>query len=330
MSRVRWWILVVGPPAILAVCFALTQWLRAERRGPPELNHFLIGEAEAAGSSDRHSENEHLAAACEQVADRLAPHLGAECHAIVRPPFVLAGDLDDGQLDAWHRETIAPAMRAMSRELLQTAPSEPITVLLLSGESSYNHYAEKLFGDRNVSIYGYYKPGAADAGDEHRHRRRHLGPRIDARLGRLSISRRSPIGSTKAWLRCTSNAAFARTEHGPTIEGLENWRLPGLQKAIRAGRLGSIESLMASDEFRGPQEGLELCPGALLLSLFGAARLLDDFYRLFRDNHAGDPRGSRALAAVVPDFSWASLDQQFQDWVLTLEYRDTGSTKLAD
>ena len=73
---------------------------------------------------------------------------------------MLAGDLDTEELDAWHRETIAPAMRAMSANFGH-APSEPITVLLLAGESSYNHYAEKLFGDRAVSIYGYYKPGHA-------------------------------------------------------------------------------------------------------------------------------------------------------------------------
>ena len=160
VSRVRWWILVVGPFAILAVSFALSQWLRTERRGPPEPNHFLISEAEAAGSPDHRGHDEHLAAACRQTADRLAPHLGPECHAIERPPFVLAGNLDEDELDSWHRETIAPAMRAMARELLDTLPSEPITVLLLADESSYNHYAEKLFGDRAVSIYGYYKPGS--------------------------------------------------------------------------------------------------------------------------------------------------------------------------
>ncbi|HEY1785189.1 MAG TPA: hypothetical protein VGG30_06550, partial [Pirellulales bacterium] len=89
----------------------MTQSLRSERRGPPESNYFLIGEAEAADSSGRRSQDQHLAAACQKVADQLAPRLGTECHVVVRPPFVLAGDLDEAGLDAWHRETIAPAMR---------------------------------------------------------------------------------------------------------------------------------------------------------------------------------------------------------------------------
>jgi hypothetical protein len=329
VSRVRWWILVVGPFAILAVSFALTQSLRSERRGPPESNHFLIGAAEAAGSSGRRSQDKHLAAACKQVADQLAPRLGAECRTIVRPPFVLAGDLGREQLDAWHRETIAPAMRAMARELLETAPSEPITVLLLATESSYNSYAEKLFGDRGVSIYGYYKPGLrtlvmniGTGGGTLVHELTHA--LVDFDFPEI------PDWFNEGLASLHEQCRFREDQHGPTIEGLENWRLPGLQKAIRAGRLGSIESLLATDNFRGRQEGLNYAQARYFCLYLERRELLDDFYRLFRDTHEGDPRGSRALAAVVPDFSWAALDQQFQDWVLTLEYHETGLTQLAD
>ena len=329
MSRVRWWILVVGPFAILAASFALTQWLRSERRGPPESNHFLIGAAEAAGSSGRRTPDEHLAASCQHVAEQLAPHLGPECHTIVRPPFVLAGDLNDEGLDAWHRETVAPAMRAMARELLDTPPNQPITVLLLATESSYNYYAEKLFGDRGVSIYGYYKPGLrtlvmniGTGGGTLVHELTHA--LVDFDFPEI------PDWFNEGLASLHEQCRFREDEHGPTIEGLENWRLPGLQKAIRAGQLGSIESLLATDEFRGRQEGLNYAQARYFCLYLERRGLLDDFYRLFRDTHASDPRGSRALAAVIPDASFPQLDQQFQDWVLTLEYHETGSTMSAE
>ena len=319
MSRLRWWILVLGPPAILAVSFLLTQTLRSERRGPPASNHFLIGEAEAAGSSDRRDQHEPLAADCQRVADQLLPLLGAECHAIVRPPFVLAGDLDAAGLDMWHRDTIAPAMRAMARELLDASPSEPITVLLLATESSYNYYAEKLFGDRGVSIYGYYKPGLrtlvmniGTGGGTLVHELTHA--LVDFDFPEI------PDWFNEGLASLHEQCRFRENQHGPTIEGLENWRLPGLQQAIRARKLGSIESLLATDEFRGRQEGLNYAQARYFCLYLERRGLLDDFYRRFRDTHVGDPRGSRALAAVVPDFSSAELDQQFQDWVLTLEY----------
>ncbi len=305
MSRIRWWILVAGPPAILAVSFALSQWLRVERRGPPEPNHFLIGQVEAAGLPDHRSQDEHLGAACRLAADQLVPRLGPECHTIVRPPFVLAGDLEIDELDAWHRETIAPAMRAMARELLDTPPSEPITVLLLASEPSYNHYAEKLFGDRAVSIYGYYKPGSrtlvmniGTGGGTLVHELTHA--LVDFDFPEI------PDWFNEGLASLHEQCRFREDQDGPTIEGLENWRLPGLQKAIRAGRLGSIETLLASDEFRGRQEGLNYAQARYFCLYLERRELLADFYRLFRDTHAGDPRGSRALAAVVPDFSWAA------------------------
>jgi hypothetical protein len=329
VSRIRWWILVVGPFAILAASFALTQTLRSERRGPPASNHFLIGEAEAADSSERRAQDDNLAEACRQVAEQVAPRLGPECHTIVRPPFVLAGDLNEEGLDAWHRETIAPAMRAMSREMLDTPPSQPITVLLLATESSYNVYAEKLFGDRGVSIYGYYKPGLrtlvmniGTGGGTLVHELTHA--LVDFDFPQI------PDWFNEGLASLHEQCRFSEGPDGPTIEGLENWRLPGLQKAIRAGQLGSIESLLATDEFRGRREGLNYAQARYFCMYLERRGLLDDFYRLFRDTHAGDPRGSRALATVAPNFSWASLDQQFQQWVLTLEYRETDSTKPAE
>ena len=120
---------------------------------------------------------------------------------------------------------------------------------------------------------------------------------------------------------------FREDQHGPTIEGLENWRLPGLQKAIRAGRLGSIESLLASDDFRGRQEGLNYAQARYFCLYLERRELLADFYRRFRACAAGDPRGMRALAAVMPDFSWASLDQQFQDWVLRSSFKKPPPSK---
>jgi hypothetical protein len=319
VSKVRWWILVVGPVAILAASFGLTRWLKVERRGPPASNHFLIGQTEAASPLRRRGQDENLSAACRQVGAQLARQLGPECHTIVRPPFVLGGDLDELQLDRLYRETIAPAMRAMTSELLSTQPSQPISVLLLSGEASYNHYAEKLFGDHNVSIYGYYKPGS-----------RTLVMNIGTGEGTLVHELthalvdfdfpQIPDWFNEGLASLHEQCRFREDENGASIEGLENWRLPGLQKAIRGGQLSSLEALFTADNFRGRRQGLNYAQARYFCLYLERQGLLANFYHRFRDGYSTDRRGTQALAAVVPDFSWQDFDQKFQDWVLTLEY----------
>ena len=66
--------------------------------------------------------------------------------------------MGEKELQSWHDETIHPAAVAMGHRYFTTKPSQPITVLLFSGKESYEHYANKLFKDRGISIYGYYKP----------------------------------------------------------------------------------------------------------------------------------------------------------------------------
>ncbi|HTU26421.1 MAG TPA: hypothetical protein VMF30_13530 [Pirellulales bacterium] len=328
MSRVRWWILIVGPFAILAASFALAQWLRTEPSGPPERNQFLIGEADAADATDRRSSDERLAAACRETADQLVPRLGPECSTIVRPPFVLAGDMPDDELDAWHRETITTAMRAMTRTMLDTLPDRPITVLLLSGESSYNHYAEKLFGDRGVSIYGYYKPGLrmlvlniGTGGGTLVHELTHALVEFDFP--------KIPDWFNEGLASLHEQCRFRETEDGPTIVGLENWRLTGLQKAIRAGQVGSLEALFAGHDFRGPQQGLNYAQARYFCLYLERQGRLAEFYRQFRDSCDTDPHGTAALAGVIPDFSWGSFDHGFQHWVLGLEYHDSRAPEAA-
>ncbi len=217
----------------------------------------MIGQAEAAAAEPRRASDASasLAAACDKVSAQLAPRLGAECHTIVRPPFVLAGDLKEEELDGWYRETIGPAMRAMANGLLDTLPDRPITVLLFSGESSYEHYGEKLFGDREVSIYGYYKPrervlvmNIGTGGGTLVHELTHA--LVDFDFPKI------PDWFNEGLASLYEQCRFYDDRNGPAIAGLENWRLPSLQKAIRAGKLRPLESLITGDDFRGRHQGL--------------------------------------------------------------------------
>jgi hypothetical protein len=332
VSKLRWFILAFGPIPLVAVSIALCDWLRSEPSGPPSANHVLsgnflvvrplVGRAMAGETPQPRSPvaaiDERLAGACRQVAEKLQSRLGAECHSIVRPPFVIAGDLGPEELDDWHQETVGPAARAMAARYFDHAPTEPITILLFSEKSSYDSYAEKLFGDRDVSIYGYYKPqlrtlvmNIATGGGTLVHELTHALADFD--FPRLPDWFNEGLASLHEQCRFREDAA------GPWIEGLENWRLPGLQKAIRSKRVRALESLVTEDDFRGTHEGLNYAQARYFCLYMQRQGVLEDFYRRFRDHQAADPHGAAAVRAVFPKLTWDELDGKYRDWVLTLK-----------
>ncbi len=317
MSKLRLSILGFGPPLIVVCCMALCDWLRSEFSGPPSANHVLVSQA-MADEPPPSTTDKKLQRACDQAAEKLRPRLGAECHTIVRPPLVIAGDMDEADLELWYKDTIGPAAAAMAQRYFRHAPSEPITVLLWSNQSSYNHYAEKLFGDRNVSIYGYYKPHD-----------RVLVMNIDTGGGTLVHELthaladfdfpRIPDWFNEGLASLHEQCRFREDQDGPWIEGLENWRLPGLQKAIRGARLRTLQSLVESQDFRGKQEGLNYAHARYFCLFMQRREVLEDFYRTFRDHHADDPQGSATVRKMFPTLSWDELDADFREWALTLE-----------
>ena len=107
---------------------------------------------------------------------------------------------------------------------------------------------------------------------------------------------------------------FREGEGGPWIEGLPNWRLAALQEAIQQGRLGSLELLATTTDFRGPHEALHYAQARYLCLFLQERGLLTKFYRELRANQESDPTGVKTLAALFPEKNWAEVDAEFQAW----------------
>src|SRR5262245_61108240 len=207
--------------------------------------------AEGAGLNQ-----DDLPARCDTAAKELRPRLGDECHVIVQSPFVIAGDLSEKDLADWHRRTIGPAAKAIGNCYTKAAPSEPITILLFAEEKPYRRYAEKLFGDRSVSIYGYYKPtlrtmvmNISTGGGTLVHELTHA--LVDFDFPAIPDWFNEGLASLHEQCRFRADESGIK---GPFIEGLVNWRLPALQKAMTESRLRPLEELIGEDDFRGRLE----------------------------------------------------------------------------
>jgi hypothetical protein len=247
----------------------------------------------------------------------VARDLGAECTVVVHAPFVIAGDMNKENLNRWYRETIAPAAEAFGDTYFDVEPNEPITVLLFTGDESYNRFAKQLFGDEAISVYGYYKPhtrtlvmNIATGGGTLVHELAHALMAFDF----PDVPDWFNEGLASLYEQCR----FGERDGHRTIEGLVNWRLPSLQRAIQAKKLDSLESLITSNDFRGRNVGLNYAHARYFCMYLQEHGLLAKYYRAFRESRQDDPKGLMTAQHVLGE-KWPKLDQDFQTWVLELK-----------
>lgn len=303
----------------------LTHWARSEPAQPAPDNHAVVrgqspDEVPAVAKFTRPPPPipiaPDLADDCRRVADYHAKLLGDSCQVVVHEPFVIAGDMTREALDDWYKQTIGTASRAMARAYFRVPPSRPITVLLFASEQSYNHFAKTLYGEEGVSIYGYYKPNQrtlvmniSTGGGTLVHELTHA--LIDFDFPKV------PDWFNEGLASLHEQCHIRADETG--IDGLVNWRLPGLQEAIRRGRVPALEDLIAGNDFRGPQVGLNYALARYFCLYMQRKEVLEDFFHRFRAAQADDPTGAKTVQTVFSDQTWAELDEDFQRWVLTLK-----------
>lgn len=275
-----------------------------------------------AGSSrtstkSKDSAAKSLAAACNKKARHWREQLGDEGRVVVYAPFVIGGDLSTKSLDSWYRNTIGPASRAMAEAYFDAPPSEVITILLFSGEASYNRFAKELFGEEGISVYGYYKPAQrvlvmniGTGGGTLVHELTHA--LIDFDFPQV------PDWFNEGLASLHEQCHIRQDESG--IDGLENWRLPGLKQAIEKGKLRSLRELFMDDDFRGRNVGINYAQARYFCLYLQRQGLLESFYERFREAHEEDPQGVLSIKGIFPEHSWEELDQQFSDFVLTLNF----------
>jgi hypothetical protein len=208
----------------------------------------------------------------------------------------------------------------MGRAYFRRAPWQPITILLFGEEGGYNRATKNLFGEEGISVYGYYKP-----------QQRTLVMNIGTGGGTLVhelthalIDFDFPL--VPAWFNeglASLHEACQILPDESRIEGLPNWRLPGLQRAVAERRLPSLQHLVSQPDFRGEQVGLNYAQARYFCLYLQQQQLLQTFYRVFRDAQPRDPTGASAIRRVFGDRSWAELDADFQRWVMTLTWQRT-------
>lgn len=268
-------------------------------------------------STIAHAAERTMPEQCDDLAAAWKDRLLAErFEVVVAPPFVIAGNGGQATLTAFRDRTILAAKDALDAMYFKTPVDRPILIFLFADAPSYKKLARKWFNDTDLPHYGFY-----------RHHNRTMLMNIATGGGTLVHElTHALIAADFPGVPDWFNEGFASlyeqcSINGKTITGHPNWRLAGLQKAIRDKKLRPIADMIQDDDFRNDERvGINYAQARYLMLYLQERKQLQLYYTSFRDARKEDPTGLETLKALIGPEKWKDFDREWQDWVLTLRF----------
>lgn len=242
---------------------------------------------------------------------------GTDFTILVEAPFVVIGDGEPAAVRRHAEHTVRWAVRHLKAAFFARDPARILDIWLFQDDRSYRRFAKELFGDTPDTPYGYYS--AAHGA---------LIMNIGTGGGTLVHEIVHPYIAANfpgcpAWFNEGLGSLFEQSdERNGAIVGLTNWRLHGLQQAIRAHRAPKLSALLrtSSGEFYGADSGLHYATARYLLYWLQQHGKLTAFYRAFQAGRVQDPSGAVFLRAAIGVDDLDAWQPDFEAFVLQLRY----------
>jgi len=268
--------------------------------------------------------DEAIGGAAPGVKARLAEvtrSLPAGFTAVAEPPFVVVGDETEDVVRKRAASTVRMAVTRLRQDYFARDPVEVITIWLFRDRDSYEAGALRIFGDRPSTPFGYYSA-------------RHEALVMNIATGGGTLVHeivhpfmRANFPACPPWF----NEGFASLFEASAVRqghlvGLSNWRLPGLQAAIRNHRIPPFATLFAlshEEFYADATDGYNRHYGQsrYLCYYLQEHGLLRQFYQEFSAHAAEDPTGLRALQRVLGTDDMAAFQTRWEEYVLGLKLR---------
>lgn len=264
----------------------------------------------AAAPKSPHAD--HIAALREKLADKGLGDLVIR----VEEPFVVVGD---GSLDQLAQDagTVRWAADHLEADFFAKRPAKVLDIYLFHGADSYEAGVKTLTGEEPTTPYGFYSStqhglfmNISTGGGTLVHEIVH--PYVEA-----------DFPNAPPWLNEGLGSLFEQSaEREGHIVGLTNWRLGGLQTAIRKSKVPTFDALthLDSDAFYGDDTGVNYAASRYLLYYLQQQGLLHDFYRAFRAAREKDPSGYATLVATLGEKDMAAFEKRWRAWVAKLTF----------
>jgi hypothetical protein len=247
----------------------------------------------------------------------LKKRIGPAFSVVVEPPFVVVGDEDPKTVESRAASTVRWTTEKLKQDFFRKDPAEILDVYLFKGRSSYERYAQAFFGELPGTPYGYYSPAhkalvmnIATGGGTLVHEIVH--PFIEANFP-----------DCPPWFNEGLGSLYEQSgDEGGHIHGYPNWRLPGLQKAIREKRVPSFKALTSasSHAFYDEDRGTNYAQARYLLYYLQQRGLLVRYYQEFFAHRADDPTGYATLRRVLGEEDVEAWKPRWEAFVLGLSF----------
>ena len=236
---------------------------------------------------------------------------------VISPPFIVIGDEPAATVRLRAEQVVKWAVERLKADYFSKDPDEIIAVWLFKNDSSYERHAKAIFGDSPTTPYGYYSS-------------RHQALIMNIATGGGTLIHeivhpfmRANFPACPDWFNEGLASLYEQSEdRSGHIRGRTNWRLPGLQKAIAAGKLLSFKDLAATntDQFYNGDKGANYAQARYLCYYLQEKGLLVKFYHEFVAHAAEDPTGYATLQRVLGEADMAGFQKRWEAWVLKLTF----------
>ena len=235
---------------------------------------------------------------------------------IIQPPFVVVGDESAEALKEHSEHTVKWAVDKLKQDYFTKDPKEILDIWLFKDSASYERNAVALFGDKPTTPYGYYSSA-----------HKALVMNISTGGGTLVHEIVHPFieanfPNCPPWLNEGLGSLYEQCgEVDGHIHGYTNWRLPGLQDAIKAGTLTSFKQLLAMNNraFYDDDRGANYAQARYLCYYLQQRGLLVKFYREFHAHQKDDPSGYKTLQIILRMRDMNAFKERWQKYVLSLK-----------
>jgi hypothetical protein len=236
---------------------------------------------------------------------------------LIEKPFVVVGDEAPDAVRGRAEHTVKWAVERLKKAYFEEDPLEIIDIWLFKDKESYEKHSWEIFRDKPSTPFGYYS-------EEHHA----LVMNIDTGGGTLVHEIVHPFMKVNfpacpAWLNEGLASLYEQSQgEGARIIGLPNWRLPGLQEAIRKKRVPSFKDLTGttSQEFYREDRGTNYAQARYLCHYLQEKGLLERFYRAFRSKVKEDPTGYGTLQEILGEKDMDAFKLEWEAFVLGLRF----------
>jgi hypothetical protein len=239
----------------------------------------------------------------------------AEFSIVIQKPFVVIGDEPQKVVQQRSEDTVKWAVDRLKQDFFTKHPNDILDIWLFKDAASYEKHTRLFFSESPTTPYGYYSSShkalimnIATGGGTLVHEIVH--PFMEANFP-----------ACPPWLNEGLGSLYEQCgELGGHIHGFTNWRLPGLQKAIRQRRVPSFKTLTAMDEgaFYNEDKGTNYAQSRYLCYYMQEKGLLVKFYREFIARQTLDPSGFKSLQKVLAEPDMDAFKTRWEKYVMTL------------